>query len=125
MPYKFRFLLLFCLIQFQVNAALNIHETAFALHFYNQGNSAKAVAMVFTTKEPEGDHGSAELSSVSKINPNSPERTLAHEMLHTFGVPDNDYKSGGLRHSPPQPIISSEIDLILDASYNKTKPSKE
>jgi RHS repeat-associated protein len=44
---------------------------------------------------------------------------LSHELLHTFRVLDNDYQSGGLSNSPPEPIIPSEVDKVIEKSYDK------
>ena len=42
-----------------------------------------------------------------------------HELLHTFGVPDNGYKSGGLLNYPIEPILPSEVDKIWNNCLNK------
>ena len=43
---------------------------------------------------------------------NAPDLTYAHEAVHTFGVPDNGYRQGGLLGNPPAPISPKEVDAI-------------
>ena len=42
-----------------------------------------------------------------------------HELLHTFGLPDNGYDKGGLLNSPIMPILPSEVDDIWNNCLNK------
>ena len=51
---------------------------------------------------------------ISGKRDDAPKGTYSHELLHTFGVPDNDYNQGGLLNNPPaSKPTPEEIDLIL------------
>lgn len=54
-----------------------------------------------------------------RLNDNAPSGATAHEVLHTLGPGDNGYTSGGILNSPPEQIISSEVDQVLSNSYDK------
>ena len=49
---------------------------------------------------------------VTEAEINAPDLTYAHEAVHTFGVPDNGYRQGGLLGNPPAPISPKEVDAI-------------
>ena len=73
---------------------------------------------IFTQRyivESRGSGGLTEGSMIiSEKRDDAPKGTYSHELLHTFGVPDNDYNQGGLLNNPPasQPT-PEEIDSIL------------
>ena len=77
-----------------------------------------APAAVITRDGSGGSHGTT-ISNVVRLNYGSPKGTTSHEILHTLGLPDNGYKSGGLLNSPPSPIISPEARKALNISYKK------
>lgn len=82
-----------------------------------------APAAVITRDGSGGSQGSA-TNNVVRLNSGSPEGATSHEALHTLGVPDNGYTSGGLLNSPPQQVISSEARKALKLSYKKRKNEK-
>lgn len=52
--------------------------------------------------------------SLIKISPDAPEGAASHELFHNSGVEANDYQSGGILNSPPQPLLPQEVDELWD-----------
>ena len=75
---------------------------------------------VFTTSSPkQGFAVTTGAMLISDTKYNAPKRTNAHEMLHTFGVKDNGYRSGGLLNSPPMHITPEEVEQVWNNCVEK------
>jgi len=71
------------------------------------------------TLESSSSLGDTKFNTVMSVNSDSPDGTIAHEVIHTLGLDDNGYTNGGLLNSPPEHILPSEVDEILKKAYEK------
>lgn len=71
------------------------------------------------TRESASTQGLTTGAKIIRMSLNAPQGGIAHEVIHTFGLQDNGYQSGGILHSPPQQIISNEVKQIKKISYAK------
>ena len=60
-------------------------------------------------------------SGVITVNYNSSRGTIAHEVAHSLWLPDNGYNQGGVLSRPPERILQSEVDIILNNAYERKK----
>ncbi len=82
-----------------------------------EGKDGKvAPAAVFTSNQEFSTNGSTAGNIVNKNHTDAPYGTTSHEFIHTLGVPDNGYNKGGILNSPPEALIASEIDKIIEKS---------
>lgn len=79
----------------------------------------KCASSRFTNRSLKGNEGGTMDGITMRVNYNSPPGDVAHEVIHTFGVGDNRYMSGGILNSPPELISKAEVDLILDRCYDE------
>lgn len=89
---------------------------------FGKSQDLNAPAAVITNEGSSAAFGST-LVNIIRLNANGPEGTVSHEVLHSLGLDDNGYMSGGLLNSPPQQIISSEVQETIQYSYDK-KPER-
>lgn len=55
---------------------------------------------------------------IDDVSDRAPYGAWAHELGHTLGLKDNDYKSGGLLNNPPQRPLPKEVDEMWNKSRN-------
>jgi RHS repeat-associated protein len=79
------------------------------------GSNKLAPAAVITTANPQGDHGD---NDGVRIRVDLSPGAISHEIGHTLRLKD-DYSGGGVMASPPNHVLSSEVDEILKKSYEK------
>jgi len=83
------------------------------------GQNIVAPAAVLTREGVGGVHGETLGAVTMRVNSGGPEGTISHETIHSLGLPDNGYNKGGILNSPPSSISSSEVDNVLNISYEK------
>jgi RHS repeat-associated protein len=71
------------------------------------------------TNETVSNPGETTAAIVMRLNLSPPSGAVAHEALHSLGVPDDGYTHGGILNSPPEGIKTSEVDQVLNAAYEK------
>ena len=82
------------------------------------GNDSTVPAAVFTTDgNIGGNNGKTIGNKVFGKKVGAPSGTWAHEILHTFGLPDNGYTKGGVLNNPPQNLTTNEIDTVISKSH--------
>lgn len=89
---------------------------------FDGGPNKVAPAAIITTAGADGDFGSSDGVAVM-VNSGAPDGTTSHEVGHTLmtrpGEDDYPGGKGGLMDSPPGYVRSSEVDKILEDSYEK------
>lgn len=84
---------------------------------FDGGPNKVAPAAVVTTGSTGGSQGLSNGVFVN-VSAGAPSGAFAHEVGHTFTLPDN-YQNGGIMASPPNQILPSEVDDIINSSYEK------
>lgn len=91
-----------------------------AVSQFNHSIALTAPAGVLTNDFASGGVlGNTIAARIMRINFGSPDGTISHEVAHTLGLDDNGYTSGGILNSPPQQVLPSEVDEILNKAYDK------
>jgi len=83
------------------------------------GTPLIAPAAIVTTGNSVGDNGGSNGVSVQSTG-GAVEGTEAHELGHTFLLPENQ-EHGSLMKYPPEHVDESEVDEIIKKSYEKKK----
>ena len=95
---------------------LRIHQFGYSMGL--EGADGKtAPAALITSDLVQGTKGGNTIGpKVFQNSSSAPYGTWAHEILHTLGLPDNGYNKGGLLNNPPQGLIETEVNQIIEES---------
>jgi len=97
-------------------AAENSLESSF-FEFPSSTKPKDVPAAVVTTRSGGSGHGRA-LGEIIGLDVNAPSGTVSHEVGHTLALDDN-YSNGGVMASPGTYILRSEVDKIIEKSYER------